>query len=158
MNFGKGTMLKPGFYAVEKAQLQRICASFDIEIMSLLRFLRTLKSNQPLPQKVLVKGMDRMLYKVYQLHGEGGKGTEAVRKVVRVLSRSLYNAQTRPRLLQKAPVVIFVLEYVEHGKHWWAGIRHRQTNQPLELFRLEDFFPHEPSLEQIGEIVCYSHF
>jgi len=151
-------MLAPGFYAIEKSQLQRRLVTRPRETMSVLGFLRALQHGQPLPNEVLVTGLDRMLYQVYRLHGEGEAGKQAVRQVVNTLSRALYNAQARHRLLTAGPVVIFVLEYVEHGEHWRAGVRIRPRNEHLELFWLEQFLRRCEVTDVSGESVCYSAF
>jgi len=151
-------MLSSGFYALEQSQLQRRIVARPKQTMSLLSFLRALKRGEPLPKEVLVMGLDRMLYQVYRLHGEGETGKQAVRQSVTTLSRALCNAQTRPRLLRDAPVVVFVLEYVEYVEHWRAGVRIRPANEPLELFWLEQFLPHCDVTDMGGESVCCSMF
>ena len=132
-------MLVPGFYVLEKGQLQRHLVASPRDAMSVLAFLRVLRHNDPLLREVLVTGLDRMLYQMYRLHGEGEIGKRAVRQGVNVLSRALYNPQARQRLLIDAPVVLFVLEYVEHGERWRAGVRIRRAigDEPLELFWLD---------------------
>jgi len=153
-------MLGAGFYVIEKSQLQRRIVARPKETMSVLGFLRALKHGNPIPQEVLVTGLDRMLYQVYRLHGEGetGSESEAVRQAVKVLSRALYNPQGRQRLLKDAPVVLFALEYVEHGEHWRAGVRIRPKDEPLELFWLEQLLPRCEVTDAGGESVCYSAF
>ncbi len=151
-------MLRAGFYALEKSQLQRRIVARPKETMSVIGFLRALRHGEPLPKEVLVTGLDRMLYQVYRLHGEREAGRQAVRQAVNALGRALYNPQARNRLLRDAPVVLFALEYVEHGEHWKAGVRIRPRNEPLELFWLEQFLPHCEVTEIGGESVCYSSF
>ena len=151
-------MLLPGFYAIERSQLQRRIVARPKETVSVIGFLRVLWSKQPLPQEMLVTGLDRMLYQVYRLHGEGEAGKGAVRQTVRMLSRALYNPQARPCLQRHAPVVLFVLEYVEHGEHWRAGVRIRPKDEPLELFWLEQLLPRCEVTDVGGESVCYSAF
>lgn len=151
-------MLVPGFYALEKNQLQRCLVARPRETMSVLGFLRALRHGQPLPKEVLVTGLDRMLYQVYRLHEEGDAGKQAVRQAVNTLSRALYSPQARNRLLTVVPVVIFVLGYVEHGEHWRAGVRIRPRNEHLELFWLEQFLPRCEVIDVNGESVCYSAF
>ncbi|MBI3989516.1 MAG: hypothetical protein HY347_07850 [candidate division NC10 bacterium] len=148
----------PGFYAVEKSQVQRRIVARPKETMSVISFLRALMHGGRLPKEALVTGLDRMLYHVYRLHGEGAAGREAVQQVVNALSRSLYNPQARNRLLTESPVVLFTLEYIEHGERWKAGVRIRPRNEPLELFWLEQFLPRCEVTEMGGESVCYSQF
>ena len=151
-------MLASGFYAVEKSQLQRRLVARPKETMSVIGFLRALKHGGRLPKEMLVTGLDRMLYQVYRLHGEGAVGRQAVHQAVNALSRSLYNPQARNRLLIESPVVLFTLEYIEHGEHWRAGVRIRPKNEPLELFWLEQSLPRCEVTEIGGESVCYSQF
>jgi len=61
------------------------------------------------------------------LQGEGNSGKEAVKHAVNILRQALYNPRVRQRLLSDAPIIIFVLEYVEHGERWKAGVRIRKS-------------------------------
>lgn len=142
----------------KKSQLQRRIVARPRETMSVISFLRALRYGGRLPKEALVTGLDRMLYQVYRLHGEGEAGRQAVRQAVNALSRSLYNPQARNRLLKDAPAVLLALEYIEHGEHWRAGVRIRPRNEPLELFRLEQFLPRCEVTEMGGESLCYSQF
>lgn len=150
--------LAAGFYALEKSLYYRRLVARSRQTLSVLGFLRALRHGTPLPQEVLVTGLDRMLYQVYRLHGEGQGGRQAVRRAVNALGRALYNARARNRLLTNAPVVHFALEYVEHSEHWRAGVRIRPSNEPLELLGLEQFRPHCQVVEVGGESVCHSPF
>jgi len=150
--------MSAGFYALEQSRLSRHLVARPKETMSLLYFLRVLQHGEPLPKEVLVTGLDRMLYQVYRLHGEGESGKQAVRQSVNALSRALYNPRARKRLLMDAPVVLFALEYIEHGEHWRSGVRIRPANEPLELFWLEQFLPRCEVTEIDGESVCFSAF
>lgn len=151
-------ILSPGFYTLEKGHLQRRIVARPKKTMSVIGFLRALKHGEALPKEVLVTGLDRMLYQVYRMQGEGEAGRQAVRQAVNALSRALYNPQARNRLLTESPVVLFTLEYVEHGERWKAGVRIRPKNEPLELFWLEQFLPRCEVTEMGGESVCYSQF
>jgi len=151
-------MLAPGFYALEKSQWQRRIGPRPKAMMSVVALLRSLRHGESLPKEILVPGLERMLYQVYRLHGEGDAGRQAVRPAVNALSRALNNPQARNRLLREGPVIIFVLEYVEHGEYWRAGVRDRRTDQPLELLRLEWLFPRCEVTEVGGESVCYGRF
>lgn len=151
-------MLASGFYAMEKSQLQQRIIARPKETMSIISFLRVLRHGGWLPKEVLVTGLDRMLYQVYRLHGEGATGRQAVLKAVNALSRALYNPQARNRLFTESPVVLFTLEYIEHGERWKAGVRIRPKNEPLELFWLEQFLPRCEVTEIGSERVCYSRF
>ena len=151
-------MLASGFYVLEKNHLQQGIITRPKKTMSVLGFFRTLRHGQSIPHELLVTGLDRMLYQIYRLCGEGTTGKQAVRQAVDVLSRLLYNPQSRQRLLVEAPVVILSMEYLEHGEHWQAGVRIRPKNEPLALFWLEQLFPRCEVTEISGESVCYCHF
>lgn len=155
--------LDAGFYALEWEAWRRLespwkQAGFPFETMSAVALLRAVLQGQPLPPRVRVPGLDRALYQVYRQHE--GQGERAARKeveqVVREFGGMLYRA--REHLMRQGPVVLFVLEYVEHGEHWQAGIRHRGTGEPLVLFRLERLFPRCEVSQVDGEVVCYSTF
>lgn len=155
--------LDAGFYALEWTVWRRLespwkQAGFAFEAMSAVALLRALRQGQPLPERVRVPGLDRALYQVYRLHEGQGERTALgeVRQVVREFGQVLY--RSREHLLRQAPVVLFVLEYVEHGVYWRAGIRHRGTGEPLELFCLEWLFPRCEVTQVDGEVVCFSRF
>lgn len=155
--------LDAGFYALEGQVWRRLespwkQAGFPFEAMSPVGFLRALIQGQPLPARVRIPGLDRALYLVYRQH-EGQGEREASRQVAQVVQQfgqTLY--RSRERLLREGPVVLFVLEYLEHGMYWRAGIRHRGTGQPQELFRLEWLFPRCDVTQVDGEIVCFGRF
>jgi len=167
--------LDAGFYALEGQVWRRLespwkQAGFLFETMSPVGFLRALIQGPlpppagavpvdgGLPVRVRIPGLDRALYPVYRQHeGQGEReASRQVAEVVRHFGQTLY--RSRERLLREGPVVLFVLEYLEHGMYWRAGIRHRGTGQPQELFRLEWLFPHCEVTQVDGEIVCFSCF
>lgn len=155
--------LDAGFYALEGQVWRRLespwkQAGFSFETMSPVAFLRALTHGQPLPARVRIPGLERALYQVYRQHeGQGEwEASRQVKQVVQQFGQTLY--RSRERLLRKGPVVLFVLEYLEHGVYWRAGIRHRGTDQPLELFRLEWLFPRCEVAQVDGEIVCFGRF
>jgi hypothetical protein len=152
-----------GFYALEISAWRRLespwkQAGFSFETMSPMVFLRTLIQGQPLPARVRIPGLDRALYQVYRQHESQGEreASRQVKQVAQQFGQTLY--RSRERLLQEGPVVLFVLEYLEHGMYWRAGIRHRGTGQPQELFRLEWLFPRCDVTQVDGEIVCFGQF
>lgn len=153
----------PGFYALDWPAWRRLegpwkQAGFPFETMSTVALLRAVPQGQPLPPRIRVPGLDRFLYQVYrQYEGQGERAAlEQVREVVREFNKILYRA--REHLMRQGPVVLFVLEYVEHGVYWQAGIRHRGTGEPVVLFRLEQLFPRCEVSQVDGEIVCFSTF
>ncbi len=155
--------LDAGFYALEWQVWRRLespwkQAGFSFEVMSPVAFLRALIQGQPLPARVRIPGLDRALYLVYRQHESQGEreASHQVGQVVRDLGQTLY--RSRERLLREGPAVLFVLEYLEHGIYWRAGIRHRGTGQPQELFRLEWLFPHCEVTQVDGAIVCFGRF
>lgn len=152
-------MLSSGFYALEIKQLQRRhIIERPSKTVSVLEFMRMLKHSNSLPKKVLVVGLDRMLYLTFRMYQEGEKGKQAVKQTIKVLSHTLNKAQVRKRLLKERPTVFFALEYIEHARRWQAGVRIRPKDEPLELFQLENFF-RRCEVEEIGtEIICYSRF
>jgi len=155
--------LRPGFYALEISAWRRLespwkQAGFPFETMSPVGFLRALIQGQPLPASVRIPGLDRALYQVYRQHeGQGEReASRQVAQVVRQFGQTFY--RSRERLLREGPVVLFVLEHLEHGMYWRAGIRHRGTGQPQELFRLEWLLPRCEVTQVDGEIVCFGRF
>lgn len=155
--------LDAGFYALEWQVWRRLespwkQAGFPFETMSAVAFLRALLQGQPLPARVRIPGLDRALYLVYRQHeGQGEReASRQVGQVVRDFGQILY--RSRERLLREGPSVLFVLEYLEHGVYWRAGIRHRWTVQSQELFRLEQLFPRCEVTQVDGEIVCFGQF
>lgn len=155
--------LDAGFYALDGQVWRRLespwkQAGFSFETMSPMGFLRALIQDQPLPAHVRIPGLDRALYLVYRQH-EGQGEREASRQVAQVVQQfgqTLY--RSRERLLREGPAVLFVLEYLEHGMYWRAGIHHRGMGQPQELFRLEWLFPRCEVTQVDGEIVCFGRF
>lgn len=167
-----------GFYAMEISAWQRLegpwkQAGLSFEVLSPLAFLRALIQGNPqpppagavpvdgdggLPARVRIPGLDRALYLVYRQHeGQGEReASRQVAEVVQQFGQTIY--RSRERLLREGPVVLFVLEYLEHGMYWRAGIRHRGTGQPQELFRLEWLFPRCEVTQVDGEIVCFGRF
>jgi len=133
-------------------------AGFSFETMSAVGLVRALVHGQCLPARVRIPGLDRALYQVYRQHeGQGEQeASRQVAQVVRLFGDHLY--RSRERLQREGPVVLFVLEYLEHGVYWRAGIRDRGTNQPQELFRLEWLFPRCEVTQVDGEIVCFGRF
>lgn len=155
--------LGAGFYALEVSTWRRLespwkRAGFSFEVMSPIGFARALVCRQRLPARVRIPGLDRALYEVYRQH-EGRGAQEAVRQVKAVaqhFGQTMY--RHRDWLLREGPVVLFVLEYLEHGQYWQAGIRYRGTDQAEELFRLEWLFPRCEVTQVDGEIVCFGRF
>ena len=155
--------LEAGFYALEISAWRRLegpwkRTGLSFEVMSPVSFLRALTQGQALPARVRIPGLDRAIYQIYRQHecqGERGASRQ-VGQVVREIGQILY--RSRERLLREGPVVLFVLEYLEHGMYWRAGIRHRGTGQPQELFRLERLFPRCEVTQVGGEIVCFGRF
>lgn len=148
-----------GLYAFEKRILNELAQ--PKEHRSILAFLRALRRREPLADEVLVTGLDRMLYQVFWLNGgeaedKAEKALKVVEGVVKMFGSELY--RHRADLARRASVVLFPLEYVEHSTYWKAGIRYRPTGEPLELFRLEWFFPRCEVMEIAGEPACYSMF
>ena len=153
----------PGFYAMEIAAWRRLespwkLAGFAFETMSMIALLRALMRSEPLPPRIRIPRLDRMLYQLYRLHEEKGE-REALRQVDRVVRQFgsvLY--RHRGHLMREGPLVLFTLEYLEHGTYWQAGIRHRGTGEAIELFRLERLFPRCEVSQVDGEVVCFSTF
>jgi hypothetical protein len=153
-----------GFYALDWEAWWRLegpwkQAGLSSETMSAVAFLRALIRSQPIPSRVRIPGLDRALYALYrQYEAEDGEreASRQIERVVRSLGQTLY--RYREHLLRERPAVLFVLEYVEHGVYWRAGIRHRGTGQPQELFRLEWLFPHCEVTQVDSEMVCFSPF
>jgi len=155
--------LEAGFYALEISAWRRLEGpwkreGFSFEVMSPVAFLRALTQGRPLPASVRISGLDRALYQIYHQHeGRGEReASRQVSQVAREIGQILY--RSRERLLREGPVVLFVLEYLEHGVYWRAGIRYRGTGQPHELFLLERLFPHCEVTQVDGEIVCFGRF
>lgn len=156
--------LDAGFYALEGHAWQRLegpwkRAGLSFEVMSPVAFLRALMNQgQPLPARVRIPGLDRALYLVYRQYEDQGEreASRQVAQAVREIGHTLY--RSRERLLRQGPVVLFMLEYLEHGMYWRAGIRHRGTGQPQKLFRLERLFPRCEVTQVDGEIVCFGRF
>ncbi len=155
--------LRAGFYAMEIAAWRRLEDPWKhegrrFETVSPLGFLRALTHREPIPAYVRIPGLDRALYQVYRQHETLGadEASRQVERAVRWMGKVLYNS--RDVLLRQGPVVLFVLEYLEQGIYWKAGIRHRWDHQPRELFRLEWLFPRCEVTQVDGEIVCSSSF
>ena len=151
-------MLQNGFYVLERKQLRKHAFPRPKARMSAMNFFRALRRSEPLPDKILIEGLDRMTYQIYRLHGEGEEGKEAVDRAITFLGRALY--RERSRLLRQTHIVMFAMEYVEHGERWRAGVRIRKAigDEPMELFWLERLLPYCEVTEIEGERVCYSRF
>lgn len=63
--------LAAGFHALEKSLYDRRLVARPRQTMSVLGFLQALRHGTPVPQEVLVTGLDRLLYQVYRLHRQG---------------------------------------------------------------------------------------
>ncbi|TEU10664.1 MAG: hypothetical protein E3J21_25575 [Anaerolineales bacterium] len=134
--------LRPGYYLLEKRQLGQAIPR-PRETMSIIAFLRAVQRKEPLPDKVCVLGLERLLY-----HAADN------RRAARVIQQALYNPQAKRHLHRQGPVVILLLEYLELSTYWKAGIRRGGTSH--EVFHIEWVFP-RADIETVGKVdVCYS--
>jgi hypothetical protein len=134
--------LRPGYYLLEKGQLGQAIPR-PRETMSIIAFLRAVQREEPLPDKVCVLGLERLLYHAADHHRAAG-----------VIRQALYNPRANRHLRRQSPVVILPLEYLELSTHWKAGIRRGGT--PHEIFHVEWVFP-RADIETVGKAdVCYS--
>ena len=134
--------LRPGYYLLEKGQLGQALPR-PRETMSIIAFLRVVQREEPLPDKVCVLGLERLLH-----HADD------VRRAAGVIRQALYNPRANRHLRRQSPVVILPLEYLELSTYWKAGIQQRGTSH--EVFHVEWVFP-RADIETVGKAdVCYS--
>ncbi len=134
--------LRPGYYLVEKKQLGQGIAR-PRKTMSVIAFLRAVRRAEPLPDKVCVLGLERLLHQA-----------DDPRRAAGIIRQALYNPAAQRHLHRHSPVVILPLEYLELSTYWKAGIRQRDACQ--EVFHVEWVFP-RVEIETVEKAdVCYS--
>jgi len=135
--------LRPGYYLLQKKQLGLGAIPRPRKTMSIIAFLRAVQRAKPLPDKVCVLGLERLLH-----HADDA------RRAARVIQQALYNPQAKHHLRRQSPVVILPLEYLELSTYWKAGIQ--QAGIPHQVFHVEWVFP-RADIEAVGKAdVCYS--
>jgi len=113
--------------------------------MSIVAFLRALRTGEELPQEVCVVGLDRLLHHAADR-----------RRAAAVIQQAHYNPQAVRHLRRQGSVVVVPLDYLELSTYWKAGIRIR--GEPVEVFAVEWVFPRAEIEEVQGAGVCYSPF